>query len=118
MDKEKLDNLDALIDAAMRAEPERHLTGSFTDRFIQKVQRRILWLELITDFTFKMGVAMLALALFGAIYYFVMVKDVKVLLSFLSGCWKIIAAAGVVILFTFFTDQVFLKYILRTRQEE
>lgn len=80
-EKEKFDDLDALIGEAMQAAPEAGLSGSFTDRFIQKVRRRMMWQELLTDFSFKMGIVLFVLGVFAAIYFFVMVKDSAVLLS-------------------------------------
>lgn len=117
-EKKKYDDLDVLINTAMHAEPDARLTAGFTDLFIRKIQRRIVWRELLTDFSFKMGIVLLVLGVFAAIYFFVMVKDPAVLVSFISGSWKIIAAVSVVVLFTFLTDQVFLKYLFRNRQEQ
>jgi hypothetical protein len=117
-EKEKFDELDALIGEAMHSEPGKRIPGNFTDVFIRKVQRRIMWRELLTDFSFKLAIVVFSLTVFAGIYYFVILKDSAVLITFVKGSWKLISGIAVVILFTVVTDQVFLKYLFRKRQEQ
>jgi hypothetical protein len=113
LERESFDELDALIDGALREEPGRAVPAGFTDLFIRRVKKRMMWHELLTDFSFKMALVLGVLALFTGIYFLVIPRDSNMILSYLSRSWQAVIAVSVVLVFTFFTDQVFLKYFFR-----
>jgi hypothetical protein len=113
MQQERFDELDQLIGAALKEEPGQRIPDNFTGYFIRRVKRRLMWQELLTDFSAKMAVVLFALALFAGIYFLVIPDHAGTLLWQIVRSWQAVAAIGVVLLFTFLTDQVFLKFIIR-----
>lgn len=116
-EQDKIDELDRLIDDALHSEPSVKIPDNFTDRFISRVQQRVLWREVISEFSVKITVVAASLLVFAAIFYFVAVEDSGRVISFLSERWMAITSISIVLVFTFFADQVFLRYFLKKRQE-
>lgn len=115
-EEEKSDHIDRLIEDALRAEPSGRIPVDFTTKFMDRVQQRIIWQEVISEFSVKVALVLTSLLVFGGIYYFVAVEDSGRIIVFLTERWMAITSIAVVLAFTIFTDQVFLRYFLKKRQ--
>jgi len=108
--------MEALVDDALRREPEIEVPAGFTDRTLAVMEKRIFWRELIMEFGYKCLIALGALLVFVLIFFFVSVKELTLLQSYLIHHWEFFAVTMVVGLFILFADQVFLKYLFKKYQ--
>lgn len=114
-EKEREEQLDAIIGKALGEEPGPPIPQNFTELFIRRVERQAAWHELLTDFSVKLLVVVGSLAVFAGVYLWLIPASVVPFLSGFLGSWKLLAGVGVILGFTFFTDQVFLRYLFRRR---
>ncbi|MFH1936210.1 MAG: hypothetical protein ABIK52_01445 [Bacteroidota bacterium] len=111
----RLNELEALITEALKEKPERELSLSFTDTLLRRVEKRQTWRELIREFAMKTGIAAAALIILVICLIFPIRTSINPFLLLVLDHWQIVAGAGFLILFTFFSDQVLLKFYTSQR---
>ncbi len=112
MEKEPhpLNDLDALILETLKEKPEQELSLSFTDTLLQKVERRLRWRELLREFALKVGIVAGSLIILSLCLIFPARDASRPFLTLVTANWQLVTGFGVLVLFTFFSDQVLLKF--------
>jgi len=112
MEKEipPLNDLDALILETLKEKPERELSYLFTDTLLQKVERRLRWRELFREFALKVGIVTGSLIILLLCLIFPGREASRPFLTLLTANWQLVTGFGLLVLFTFFSDQVLLKF--------
>jgi len=110
---EKRNELKAILDDALREFPDIQLPPTFTDRLMQKLEKKLAWHELFAEFGMKIGLVIGALAVLTAVLIFPCKNSDVPIFSYLVRNWHIVATLTVIFLFTFFFDQVFLRFLFR-----
>ena len=110
---EKHDELKAILDETLQEFPDIRLPDSFTDILIKKLEKRLAWQELLAEFGLKTGLVIGALAVLGAVLFFPVKSSGLPVFTSLAANWQIMAVLAVILLFTFFFDQVFLRFLFR-----
>ncbi|NQV03495.1 MAG: hypothetical protein HQ542_12670 [Bacteroidia bacterium] len=114
-ENDRLKELDNLITDALKEKPEYELSLSFTDTLLRKVEKRLTWRELIREFAMKTGIAAGALIILAVCLIFPLRESINPFLLLVLDHWQIVTGAGFLILFTFFSDQVLLKFFSKQR---
>jgi len=117
-EQKALTELDALIEEVLCRDEEAAIPDGFTDRMLKAMEKRIFLQEMIMEFGYKCLIAMGALLVFILIFFFVSVKELTLLRSYLIHNWSFMAAILGVGFFILFADQVFLKYLFKKRQTQ
>lgn len=112
---DRFNELEALITEALKDKPERELSLTFTDTLLEKVAKRLTWRELIREFAMKTGIAAAALIILAICLFFPVRDSTNPFLLMVFSHWQLVTGAGFLILFTFFSDQVLLKFYTRKR---
>ncbi|MBE0646475.1 MAG: hypothetical protein IH596_01705 [Bacteroidales bacterium] len=112
-ENERFAELEALITEALKEKPERELSLTFTDTLLRRVEKRLTWRELIREFAVKTGIVVGALIILALCLYFPMRESTNPFLLMVVDNWKLVTGVGFLILFTFFSDQVLLKFYHR-----
>jgi hypothetical protein len=107
---EQYDKVDHLIRDAMHERPEIPMPPDFTDRFMLRYEKRMAWNELISVFAIKTGLVLASLAILTVFLIFPLKEALNPFLSWILDKWELITGIGIIILFTFFIDQVLLKF--------
>lgn len=107
--------LEALITEALKEEPERELSLNFTDTLLKKVQKQLTWRELLREFAMKTGIVAGSLIILFLCLIFPSRETTNPFLLMVRDNWQFISAVGFLILFTFFSDQVLLKFYTKVR---
>lgn len=107
--------IEALINEALRTEPGYSLSSSFTDKLVIKVQRDLLWKELVTEFVLKIGLIILALIILAVCLIFPSMKEGSPVVMYIMNNLQFVGIISFLIVFTFFIDQVLLKYFFRKK---
>jgi hypothetical protein len=115
-EKEYQSEMEALIEDALRQAPETGLPQGFTDRMMEAMGKRIFWQEMIMEFGYKCLIAIGALLVFGLIFFFISVKELSLLQSYLMQNRVFITGLLIAGLFILFTDQFFLKYLFKRQR--
>ncbi|MFH1160134.1 MAG: hypothetical protein V1733_04215 [bacterium] len=112
MEKEThpLTDLDALILETLKEKPEWELSLSFTDTLLQKVERRLRWRELLREFALKVGIVAGALIILLLCLIFPAREVSRPILTLVTANWQLVTGFSLLVLFTFFSDQVLLKF--------
>ena len=108
--------LDDLITEALKEKPERELSLSFTDTLLEKVERRLRWQELLQAFAVKTAIVAGTFIIILVSLLFLSRASENSFLILLKSNWQIITGTGILVLFTFFADQVILKYYTKNRE--
>jgi len=114
-ERRKQSEIEALIDEALRADPDFSLSSSFTDKLLIKVHRHLAWKELFTEFALKIGLVAGTLIILAICLIFPAPKEGNPVILFLMNNIQIIVIISVLILFTYFIDQVLLRYFFRKK---
>ncbi|MBL7138171.1 MAG: hypothetical protein ISS17_05320 [Bacteroidales bacterium] len=114
-ENDRFKELDALITEALKEKPEWELSLSFTDTLLRKVEKRLTWRELIREFAMKTGIVAGALIILTVCLIFPVRESINPFLLLVVDHWQLVAGAGFLILFTFFSDQVLLKFYSKQR---
>ncbi|HUW07912.1 MAG TPA: hypothetical protein VMW01_16860 [Williamwhitmania sp.] len=112
------DNLDQLIDQALSAAPEFDIPASFADRVVARIERQIAWRQLLLDFGLKVLVVVGVLIVLGGTLFWANMDKSLQSIEWLSFFTHNLVPIGEVVLatfFTFFVDQVVLKYFMHRR---
>lgn len=110
----KPDDLDKWIDEAIRTAPDIDIPDSFCDKVVSKVERRLAWQRLIVDFGMKVMLVIFALAILGLTLFFSSQSNGgsnKEIIAFLSHHGLLISELLLCLAFTFFIDQVVMKFL-------
>lgn len=110
---DKREELKAILDEALQEFPEIHLPPAFTDRLIRKIETRLAWRDLLAEFGLKLGLVIGALAILAIVLLIPGKKQEVSALAFVVRNWFLVAAIACIFLFTFFFDQVFLRFLFR-----
>ncbi len=114
-ENDRFNELEALITEALKKQPERELSLSFTDTLLRKVERRLTWRELIQEFAMKTGITAAALIILTVCLIFPARESINPFLLMVLDNWKLVTGVGFLLLFTFFSDQVLLKFYTKQR---
>lgn len=114
-ENDRFSELEALITDALKEKPERELSLSFTDTILKRVEKQLTLRELIREFAMKTGIAAVALIILAVCLTFPNRESANPFLLLVRDQWQIVTGAGFLILFTFFSDQVLLKFYTRQR---
>ncbi len=112
------DNIDQLIDQALSAAPEFDIPASFADRVVARIERQIAWRQLLLDFGLKVLVVVGVLVVLGGTLFWANMDKSLQSIEWLSFFTRNLVPIGEVVLatfFTFFVDQVVLKYFMHRR---
>ena len=109
-ENEQMSELDRLIQEAMKEQPEYELSLSFTDTLLEKVEKRLWWQEVLQAFAMKTAIVVGTLFIIFVILVLPSQDTSNPFLTLLLDNWKLVTGICVLILFTFFSDQVLLKY--------
>jgi hypothetical protein len=112
-DRKQQDGIDSLITEALGSEPGFKLSSTFTDRLVKKVQRHLVWREIFTEFSIKIGIVAGILLILLICLFFPFMKEGNPFLIFLADNRPVVLSVTFIILFIFFIDQVLLKYFFR-----
>ncbi len=114
-ENEHFNELEALITEALKEKPERELSLTFTDTLLRRVEKHLTWRELIREFAMKIGIVAGALIILVLCLIFSMRESTNPFLMMVLDNWKLITGVGFLILFTFFSDQVLLKFYTKLK---
>jgi len=109
------EEIEILINEALRMEPGISLSSSFTEKLVIKVRRHLIWRELITEFALKIGLVIGALTILAICLIFPSTKEGNPVILFLVNNLHLFGIISFLIFFTFFIDQVLLKYFFRKK---
>jgi len=104
-----------MISEALKAEPDLSLSSTFTDKLVGKVKRYLVWKELFTEFAMKIGLVAGTFIVLGICLIFRSPIEINPVILFLFKNKQIIIVLGILILFTYFIDQVLLRYFFRKK---
>ncbi len=111
-------NIDQEIDSALSTPPGFEMSNTFTERFMQRLEKRIAIRDIMFDFGLKTLVLTGALIVLAVVFYFLS-WDKKAeeiaLVRFLLENIIPISMVLIGVAFTFIIDQVLLRYFLRRR---
>ncbi|TSA26065.1 MAG: hypothetical protein D4R67_08670 [Bacteroidetes bacterium] len=114
-DSNPWNELDALILETLKEKPERELPLTFTDTLLRKVERQLTWRELVREFAVKTGIVTGTLLVLILCLILPVRETTNPFLLLLADHWKIVSGVIFLILFTFFSDQVLLKFYTKQR---
>lgn len=109
-ENEQMNELDRLIREALKEKPEWELSLTFTDTLLEKVEKRLWWREVIQAFAMKTAIVVGTLAILLVILILPSRDTSNPFLTLLLDNWQLVTGIGLLVLFTFFSDQVLLKY--------
>ena len=109
-EKEPMNELDRLIQEALKEKPEWELSLTFTDTLLEKVEKRLWWREVIQAFAMKTAIVVGTLAILLVILILPSRDTSNPFLTLLLDNWQLVTGICLLVLFTFFSDQVLLKY--------
>jgi hypothetical protein len=101
----------AILDDAFHSFPDINLPDSFTDELVKRIEARLTWKLLLTEFGLKIALVILTLGVFAAWLLFPFKTLEGPFLNFLLSHWQIIMALTGIFFFTFLFDQVVLRYL-------
>lgn len=113
--EDRFKELEFLIEEALKEKPERELSLTFTDTLLEKMARRLTWRELMREFAVKTAIVAAALIILVICLIFPARESTNPFLLLILDHWELVSGAGFLILFTFFSDQVLLKFYSRER---
>ncbi|MBC8315284.1 MAG: hypothetical protein ISR57_02495 [Bacteroidales bacterium] len=109
-ENEQMNELDRLIREALKEKPEWELSLTFTDTLLEKVEKRLWWREVIQAFAMKTAIVVGTLAILLVILILPSRDTSNPFLTLLLDNWQLVTGICLLVLFTFFSDQVLLKY--------
>jgi len=107
------DKLDTLINEVFREEPGVPIPSVFTDQIVARVEKRLIWKEVFTEFAIKIGLVAGVLIILAICLIFPAPKEGNPVINFFLNHLEYVGAVVVIGLFIFFIDQVLLKYFSR-----
>jgi len=113
------DNFDQLIDQALSADPEFDIPALFAEKVVTRLERQLAWRQVLLDFGLKVLVVIGVLAvLCGTLYWANADKSLQNIewFSFFIHNLVPISEAVMATFFTFFVDQVVLRYFMNRRK--
>ena len=107
--------MDRLIQEALRTPPDIMIPSSFTDKLVSKLEKRLVFKEIFMEFSLKIGLVLGAIAILVLflIFPFPTRESTSPVFDFMKNYWQIALSVIIVIFFTFFFDQVFMRFIFR-----
>lgn len=119
MEKHKTpNNIEQEIANALSTPPAFEMSDTFTERFMQRLEKRIAIRDIMFDFGLKALVLVGVIFVLAAVLYFVnwdKKAEEIILVRFLLENIVPISMILVGVAFTFFVDQVLLRYFARKR---
>ena len=114
----KSENLDQLIDKALSTPPEWEMPDTFTECLMQRLEKRIALRDILFDFGLKIAILIGVIFILAVVLYLTNwdkpLDDIVLVRLILENIVPI--AMGLVgIAFTFFIDQVLLRFFSRRR---
>jgi hypothetical protein len=116
-EKKQTDILDRLIIEALEQQPDDAMPSGFALRVVSRWERKVVLRELLIEFGIKTALVVGSLAVLAG---FLFIPAKETLFSFLrlaADHWQIITGTSIIILVTFFIDQVLLRFFSESRQE-
>lgn len=114
-ENDRFNELEALITEALKEKPERELSLTFTDTLLRRVQKQLTWRELIREFAMKTGIVAGSLIILAICLIFPLKESTNPFLLMVVHNWQFVTGIALLILFTFFSDQVLLKFYTTLR---
>jgi hypothetical protein len=111
IDMNRKTGLDDLMDEAFSSFPALNMPDGFTDRLIRRVERKLIWQTLLTEFGLKVGIIAGTLAVLVAAFFLLSGNGKPALYHIILSNWQFVAALVIAVFFTFLFDQVLLKYL-------
>ncbi len=105
------DFLDRLILEALEQKPDEQLPAEFTGRLVSRYERKTAFRELLVEFGMKTALVAGSLLVLAGFLFLPMKESLHAYLLLAAGYWQIITGIVLVILFTFFIDQVLLRFL-------
>jgi hypothetical protein len=107
--------VDEILDEALTSFPDMRLPASFTDRLVHKVEVRLKWTVLLSEFGLKIALVVAILALLGAALFFPSRSTETNLPSIVVQYRYSVAGIAFIAFFTFLFDQVVLRWLFFRR---
>ncbi|MHC1706502.1 MAG: hypothetical protein AB9842_03150 [Bacteroidales bacterium] len=103
--------INKLIKDSLMDESRQGLSVSFTDKLMHKIEQKLAWKEILTEFFWKAALVFFLLVFAVAILFIPQFSGfLKMLTGFSSG-WQPALYLVILVAFTIVIDQVVLKYL-------
>ena len=109
-------DFDGILDEAFETFPDIDLPPSFTDDLVRRIEKRLTWQMLLTEFGLKIALVTGALLVVIAALLFPFKNIDAPFIDFLYRHWQIAASIGAISFFTFLFDQVVLRYLIHRKR--
>ncbi len=116
--KENINDVEKLIDEALKAEPGFLLSDDFADLVAQKMSRKFAWQQYLHEFLIYLGVFVGAGVVWAAMSFIFFGADWHVWLDFAVSNAAIILGINIIGVFVLFADRVLLRYFLFRAETE
>jgi len=111
--KEFNENLDGLIDDALRQPPDFIIPDTFTSLLVKKLEKQLAWKELLSEFGLKAGLVIAALIIMVTCLVFPAKTDPLPWINWIArNRFMVTGLIGVGIFIVLF-DQILLKFLFR-----
>jgi hypothetical protein len=111
------DKLDRIIDDSFRQSPDCFLSDSFTDNLVKRLEKQLLWKELLSEFGMKLALSAGSLAILLVCLIFPAQNDPRPWFEWIAQNRIIIAGLIGVGAFIVIFDQILLKFLFRRSQK-
>jgi len=91
-------------------------SDSFTDDLVKKLEKHLVWQELLTEFGLKSSLVLAALVIMAICLIFPAKNDPAPLIQWIANNRYIVSGIIGVGIFTFVFDQLLLKYMFKRSQ--
>ncbi len=114
-ESKKSDRLDNFILEALAQQPDEAMPPDFSSLVVSRWERKMALKELLTEFGMKTALVVGSLAVLAG-FLFLPLKDAfPSYLRLAADHWQIIVGAVLIVLVTFFIDQVLLRFFSGSR---
>jgi len=106
------EKLDGMLEDALHRPPDYFIPDSFTDDLVKRLEKRLAWKELLSEFGLKSALVLGALIVLLFCLIFPAKNDPMPWIAWIAQNRIMVGGAISVILFTFVFDQILLKYLV------
>ena len=110
---------DHILDEVLTTEPDFFLSDGFTDRLLEKIQKRQVWNQYLREFYIYLGALAGILAVLAGMLLIWFQDDLSDWMNFLSAQISLVIGIYFILIFILFIDRVLLPYFMdvgRSRQ--
>lgn len=111
------DKLDRIIDDSLRQSPDHFLSDTFTDDLVKRLEKQLLWKELLSEFGMKLALTAGALAILLVCLIFPARNDPRPWIDWIAQNRVVVAGLIGIGMFFILFDQILLKFLFRRFQK-